>query len=142
MSYLLDTCLISEVVKKTPAKSVLAWLEQQDEQGLFLSVLTLGELQKGISKLSETAKRKKLTAWVNQDLRQRFQGRVLDITEEVAMIWGQLQGEAEKRGEKPPAIDSLIAATALVHNLTIVSRNGVDMEKCGASVLDVWGTSP
>ncbi len=138
MSYLLDTCLISEVVKKTPSKAVLAWLEQQDEQSLFLSVLTLGELQKGIAKLPESAKKKKLTAWVNRDLRQRFQGRFLDITEDVALLWGQVQAEAEQRGVKPPAIDSLIAATALAHNLTIVTRNGVDMEKCGACVLDVW----
>jgi predicted nucleic acid-binding protein len=130
--------LISEVVKKNPSESVIKWLEGQDEQTLFLSALTLGELPKGISKLPATKKRKALASWLENDLRQRFKRRILGITEEVALIWGRIQGETEKREERAPVIDSLIAATAIHHRLTIVTRNGTDMERCGAIVLNVW----
>ena len=90
MKYLLDTCLISELVKKEPNPAVVSWLDKQDEQKLFLSVLTLGELQKGISKLPGGAKKEELQAWVALDLVERFAGRILEIDLETALCWGRL----------------------------------------------------
>ena len=139
MKYLLDTCLISELVKKEPNPAVVSWLDEQEEQALLLSVLTLGELQKGISKLPDGAKKDELQAWVTIDLGERFSGRVIDIDQETALCWGKLQGEAERLGEKLPVMDSLIAATAAVHGLMVVTRNVKDMERCGGRVCNPWG---
>ena len=138
MKYLLDTCLISELVKKEPNSAVVNWLDEQDEQTLFLSVLNLGELQKGISKLSDGARKDVLQSWVVLDLIERFTGRILDIDMETALCWGRIQGEAEQAGVKLPVMDSLIAATAAAHGLMIVTRNVRDMEKCGVKVCNPW----
>ncbi|MDZ4184098.1 MAG: type II toxin-antitoxin system VapC family toxin [Desulfuromonadales bacterium] len=138
MKYLLDTCLISELVKKEPNPAVVSWLDEEDEQKLFLSVLNLGELQKGISKLPDGAKKDELQAWVALDLVERFAGRILDIDPETALSWGRLQREAEQAGEKLPVMDSLIAATAAAHSLVVVTRNVRDMERCQARVINPW----
>lgn len=138
MKYLLDTCLISELVKKEPNPAVVNWLDGQDEQKLFLSVLNLGELQKGISKLPDGAKKDELQAWVALDLVERFTGRILEVDLETALSWGRLQGEAEQAGEKLPVMDSLIAATAAAHGLVVVTRNAKDMGRCGARVCNPW----
>ena len=139
MKYLLDTCLISELVKKKPSPSVVRWLDEQDEQTLFLSVLNLGELQKGISKLTASAKKDELQDWVVLDLVERFTGRILEIDLETSLCWGRLQGEAEQFGQKLPVMDSLIAATALSHGLIVVTRNVRDIERCGVRVCNPWG---
>jgi toxin FitB len=139
VKYLLDTCLISELVKKEPNSAVLAWLDAQDEQSLFLSVLNLGELQKGVNKLADGAKKDVLHAWLRHELVERFSGRILAVDQETALCWGSLQGEAERKGEKLPVMDSLIAATAAVHGMLVVTRNTKDMERCGAQVFNPWG---
>jgi toxin FitB len=139
VKYLLDTCLISELVKKEPNPAVVSWLDEQDEQNLFLSVLTLGELQKGISKLPAGARRDELQAWVEHDLVERFTGRILDFDLETALFWGKLQGESEQKGERLPVMDSLIAATAMVHGLIVVTRNIKDIERCRVRVCNPWG---
>lgn len=138
MKYLLDTCLISELVKREPNPAVMSWLDEQDEQKLFLSVLNLGELQKGISKLPDGARKSELQAWVALDLVERFTGRILEIDLETALCWGRLQGEAEQAGVKLPVMDSLIAATANEHGLVVVTRNVRDIERCGATVCNPW----
>ncbi len=138
MKYLLDTCLISELVKKEPNPAVIAWLDEQDEQMLFLSVLNLGELQKGISKLAEGTKKSELQTWVESDLVERFSGRVLELNLETSLQWGRFQGEAERLGEKLPVMDSLIAATAAAHGLVVVTRNARDMERCRVPVCNPW----
>ena len=138
MKYLLDTCLISELVKKSPNASVLGWLDKQDEDQLYLSALTIGELQKGISKLADARKKEEFQIWLSSDLVSRFERRILNIDTEVAVRWGELIGEAERRGKRLPVIDSLIAATAAVHNLTVVTRNTGDLEKCAVRVLNPW----
>lgn len=139
MKYLLDTCLISELVKKEPNPAVVSWLDGQDEQTLRLSVLNLGELQKGISKLTDGVKKDQLQTWVSVNLAERFSGRILDLDLDTALCWGKLQGEAEQTGEKLPVMDSLIAATALAHGLVVVTRNVRDVERCGVSVCNPWG---
>ena len=138
MKFLLDTCLISELVKKEPNPAVVAWLDEQDEQKLFLSVLNLGELQKGISKLPDGAKKDELQAWVSLDLVERFTGRILEIDLETSLYWGKLQGESERAGEKLPVMDSLIAAIAAAHGLIVVTRNIRDIERCGVRVCNPW----
>lgn len=138
MKYLLDTCLISELVKKEPNPVVVSWLDEQDEQKLFLSVLNLGELQKGISKLPDGTKKDELQAWVALDLVERFTGRILDFDLDTSLCWGRLQGEAEQVGEKLPVMDSLIAATAAAHGLVVVTRNVRDIERCGVKVCNPW----
>jgi predicted nucleic acid-binding protein len=138
VKFLLDTCLISELVKKEPNAAVLNWLDERDEQTLFLSVLTLGELQKGISKLSTGVRKDDLQAWVEHDLIERFEGRILDLDLETALLWGKLQGEAELKGEKLPVMDSLIAATAIAYGLAVVTRNVKDIERCQARVFNPW----
>ena len=138
MKYLLDTCLISELVKKEPNPAVIVWLDKQDERKLFLSVLNLGELRKGISKLPDGTKKNELQAWVDQDLVERFSGRILELNLDTSLRWGQFQGEAERLGEKLPVMDSLIAATAVAHGLVVVTRNTRDLERCGAPLFNPW----
>jgi toxin FitB len=136
--YLLDTCVISEGTKKRPSRKVLTWLDVQDEMSLFLSVLTLGELYKGISKLPRSRRRDQLHHWVEHDLPRRFTGRILPVDQEVATRWGMITGEAEQAGHPIPVLDGLLAATARVAGMTLVTRNTPHMEHTGASVLDPW----
>ena len=138
MSLLLDTSVISELVKKTPHDGVLAWLSRQDEESLYLSVLTIGELEKGIVKLRVSARRDRLRSWVTRDLAARFADRVLPIDIPVATRWGALTGDAEKHGSPLPVIDSLIAATALEHGFSVVTRNIADFERCGVPCVNPW----
>jgi predicted nucleic acid-binding protein len=140
--YLLDTSLLSELVKRTPNPAVVAWVDAHDEDTLFISVITLGELQKGVSKLPASERKEELGSWLAQDLVQRFGRRILPIDSTVALAWGVLQGEAEQRGSKLPVVDSLIAATASVHNLTVVTRNVRDLQRCGVPVVDPWRPPP
>jgi predicted nucleic acid-binding protein len=138
MNYLLDTVLGSELVKRTPDPGVVAWVQARNEQTLFLSVVTLGELQKGISKLTDSARKAVLQSWLTHDLMQRFGKRILAVDGAVAITWGTLQGEAEQQGQKVPVLDCLIAATARVHDLAVVTRNVRDLERCGAQVINPW----
>lgn len=138
MRCLLDTCVISEFVKPRPNAAVLEWLDRCDETGLYLSVLTLGEIRKGVEKLPNTKRRRALHAWLDQDLTPRFDGRILDVTREVALAWGAIQGQSERSGSALPVIDALIAATALTYDLTVVTRNESDMGRSGALVFDPW----
>ncbi len=138
MTWLLDTCIVSELVKPAPNASVLAWLEGCEEASLYLSVITLGELEKGIARLTDSRRRSRLRAWVHRDLAQRFEGRLLPIDAAVAVRWGKLAGESEARGQPLPVIDSLIAATGLAHDLTVVTRNVADFERSGAHCFNPW----
>lgn len=138
MKYLLDTCLISELVKKEPHPSVIRWMDTGDESKMYLSVLTLGEIIKGINKLPKGDRREKLQSWVTNDLVQRFGARLLEIDAEISMAWGTMLGEAERLGEKLPVVDSLIAASANVHDLIVVTRNVKDMERCRTKVFNPW----
>ena len=138
MSWLLDTCVVSELVKPLPHKGVVSWMRDCDEAHVFLSVITLGELEKGIARVGDAARRAKLQKWVRRDVAERFQGRILAIDTAVATRWGALVGESESRGLSLPVIDSLIAAASLVHELTVVTRNVDDFTRCGARCLNPW----
>ena len=142
MKYLLDTCVISELVKKEPHPSVIRWMDAGEETKMYLSVLTLGELIKGITKLPDGERREKLQSWVSNDLAQRFGPRLLEIDAEISRAWGALLGEAERRGEKLPVVDSLIAVSANVHDLMVATRNVKDMERCQVKVFNPWESQP
>jgi predicted nucleic acid-binding protein len=142
MSYLLDTCCISELVKKNPNPDVEKWIASQDEQSMYLSVITFGELRKGIEKLPDSKKKKELSRWINEDLNKRFKNRIINITMDIANKWGEILATAEKQGRSLPAIDSLLAATALVNDLTIVTRNTQDMDGSGVDIINPWSEKP
>lgn len=138
--FLLDTSVISELVRAKPDARVTQWVDATDENLFFLSVLTLGEIRKGIAALPNAARRVSLEAWLETELRQRFGKRLLPIEEEVADRWGRLAGLARAKGKSLPVIDGLLAATALHHNLTFVSRNAKDVATTGVSTFDPWKT--
>jgi len=138
MKYLLDTCVISEIIKQKPSGKVTKWIKNEDETNFFISVLTIGELHKGIEKLSESKRKGKLHNWVENDLKERFWNKIIDIDIQVAMIWGKIQGMTERVGKPMLAIDSLIAATGITHHLTVVTRNTSDMKESGAVLLNPW----
>ena len=138
MKYLLDTCIISEMVKPKPERTVVEWLLDQNETDLYVSVLTFGELHRGIERLPGSRKKESLHAWVENDLKERFSNRTLDINIIVAKIWGRIQGVAEKKGKPMPVIDSLIAATGIAYGLIVVTRNGADTEQSGVALFNPW----
>ena len=142
MSYLIDTCCISELVKKKPDPNVVKWFADQDELSMFLSVITFGELRKEIEKLPDSKKKKELNRWVKEDLKHRFKNRILYINMEEVNKLGEILATVEKNGKPLPAIDSLIAATALVHDFSIVTRNTKDMEDSGVVVTNPWIYEP
>ena len=138
MKYLLDTCVVSELVKEEPHPAVIRWLDECDENAIYLSVITIGELMKGIAKLADGDRKETLQSWISNDLAVRFERRILEIDTEAAWAWGMMLGEAERRGEKLPVVDSLIAATANVHDLIVVTRNEQDMARCRVKVFNPW----
>jgi predicted nucleic acid-binding protein len=138
MKYLLDTCVISELVKTKPNKKVVSWITGNDEANFYLCSLTFGELYKGVSKLPDSKRKKKLYLWIEQDLKERFAEKILDIDLAVATTWGEIQGASESAGSPMPAIDGLIAATGLANDLTVVTRNTTDMLQSGVPLLNPW----
>lgn len=127
MSWLLDTCTISEYIRKSPAPEVIAWLDDQDETSLYLSVITLGEIEKGILKLrtADPRRSQKLTAWLGK-MEQRFAGRILSLDAAALHAWAQLAAQSELAGRPLPVMDGLLMATAQCHGLTVVTRNVQD----------------
>lgn len=136
--YLLDTCVFSELIKKEPLPSVTEWILKNDEELFYISALTFGEIKKGIEKMSDSSRKKKIETWFQDFLIPRFWKRILVIDGPVANIWGQLIAKAEMKGRVLPAIDSLIAATAITHHLHIVTRNTKDIEGLDISIVNPW----
>ena len=136
--FLLDTNIISELVKPKPEANVTEWVENTDESLLYLSVLTFGEIRRGIAALPQSRRRATLEAWLDKDLRARFEGRILIIDQEVADRWGLLTAAARNSGIVLPVIDGLLAATALEHNLTLVTRDTGQIPSMGVAVFNPW----
>ena len=137
-AYLLDTNCISELVRAEPDPGVMTWLEAADEALLYLSVLTMGEIRKGIAGLSQGKRRTRLETWLEVELRARFASRILPVDAAVADRWGLLAAGARSEGKSLSTIDGLLAATALQHNLTIVSRNVSGLANVRVQVLNPW----
>jgi toxin FitB len=135
VSYLVDTNVISELVRPHPDRAVLAWFEGLPDELLHVSVLTLGEIRKGIEKLQDGKRKEALRTWLEYDIREWFGSRILPIDAPVADRWGRLLASA---GRTVPTIDSLLAATALQHDLRLVTRNTMDFNYPGLEVIDPW----
>ncbi len=137
MSFLLDTCTISEPKQKQPNEKILQWLDSQDESKLYLSVLTVGEIRKGITRLESSKKKAELEKWLEK-LRTRFSLRILALSERTFLVWGKMYGEFEKKGIVRPAFDSLLEATALEHDLIFVTRNVKNFQHSSVTILNPW----
>lgn len=135
MSYLLDTNVLSETVRRKPNLRVISWLDQIPGESLFVSVLTLGEIRKGVESLVDRKRREKLRVWLEFELFAWFESRVLTVDFSVADRWGRLLAEVRR---PVPTIDSLLAATALRHELRLVTRNAGDFSYPGLDVISPW----
>lgn len=138
--FLLDTNCISEVVRPRPDRRVVDWLDDTDERLLYLSVLTLGEIRKGVAGLAPGKRRAQLETWLETDLLTRFAERILPIDIVVANRWGLLTAEARRKGRSISSIDALLAATCLHHELTLVTRNVIDFVETHVKLLNLWET--
>ena len=138
MNFLLDTNGVSEWVKPVPDPGLATWLATVDEDRVYLSVVTLAELRHGVERLADGRRRERLEVWLNQELADRFGGRVLMVDGAIADAWGRLVARAEAAGQRLSVIDGFIAATAHIHELTLVTRNVRDFTTTGVSVLNPW----
>ena len=134
--HLVDTNVLSELTRERPDPQVVTFLSKLDKDGTFLSVMTIGEIAKGIAGLALSQRRTVLQGWLDRDLRSWFAGRILSVTEEVAELWGRLAANSKQRGTPLAVVDGLIAATALHHSHILVTRNVKDFEQAGVQVLN------
>lgn len=135
MSYLIDTNVLSELRRREPDIRVQHWFADRSNNSLYLSVLTLGELRKGIAKMPASPRQEALLSWLEAELPRFFFGRILPVDALVADTWGQITAQTSR---PLPAIDSLLAATAMTHRLTLVTRNVRDFQWPGLSVVNPW----
>ncbi len=142
MSWLLDTNVLSELHRLKPNARVRAWVDAQVESDLFISAICLAELQRGAVLLPDSPKRRSLLAWIHNDLVFRFAGRILPIDERVAFVWGNMVSAQQMKGRGLPVLDSLLAATALAHQLTLTTRNTADVKGLGVDLLNPWTDIP
>ncbi len=139
MTYLLDTCVLSELVARQPNERVVAWFKAARATQMYISAITIGEIKRGIEKLSDDAHRKQsLNEWLEEDLLIRFQGRILVLDTPVMLEWGRLVAGFERRGRKLPSPDSFIAAQALYHRYDLVTRNVKDFLDTGIVIFNPW----
>ena len=138
MTYLLDTVVLSNPFLPRPNEAAMSWVEEQADLEMFTSAVCFGELWSGFAGFPDGARRERLEQWLREAERGRTSVRILPVDVEVAMRWGAIVHQLASVGQRPPVADSLIAATALVHNLTVVTRNTRDFERCGVPVLDPW----
>jgi len=136
--FLLDTNVISELVRPNPSPKVVSWLDSVDEDLIYLSVLTLGEIRSGIATLASAKRRTQLEAWLESDVYIRFGARILDIDRSVADRWGMLLAQSKTSGRPLPVVDGLLIATAIDHNLTFVSRDTSGAKATAVSAFNPW----
>ena len=138
MRFLLDTCVISELVAKRPDPGVVQWIDDIGEEKVYLSAITIGEIRKGIEKLPDSRRKGALTEWLEDDLLTRFRNKILPIDIGVMLVWGELTAKLEVQGRKMPAMDSLIAAVALSEKLNLVTRNEDDFKHVDIPITISW----
>lgn len=138
MSYLLDTNVISEPLKRAPEPAVVAWLASADETSLYLSTTTLAEIRQGIERLAPGRARRAMERWLSEDLIERFAGRLIAVDIPVSQTWGEITARRIAAGRAMPVMDAFIAATAAVYGLTLVTRNTRDFEALGLDLLNPW----
>jgi toxin FitB len=136
--YLVDTNIPSEFTRDQPEARVVQFIREAGQENLFLSVMALGEIRKGIDLLPISQKRTGLQDWLDIDVRAWFAGRILPVTEVIAERWGQLAAAAQKQGVTLAVVDGVIAATALEHDLTLVTRNTRHFTTLGVTLINPW----
>ena len=138
MNYLLDTCVLSEFTRRQPDQRVMDWLNAIDEEKLFLSVITIGEIQRGIERLPDSHRKTELLVWMNNGLLKRFATRMIEIDAPTMFLWGSLTARLEASGQPMGVMDSLILASALQNNLIVTTRNVSDLLPSGVQVVNPW----
>ena len=138
MNWLFDTCVLSETINTRASQKVLNWIGEISEETIHISILTIGELYKGFHMAADMRKAEKIKNWLEVDVYARFQKRILCVDKDVVAAWGELCAEAEIKGRPRALIDSLVAATARVHHLTVVTRNVSDFQFTGVPVFNPW----
>lgn len=138
MNYLLDTCLLSEFTRRKPETRVIAWLDSIEEERLFISAITIGEIQRGIERMPKSHRKTELLVWMNTTLLARFAGRIIPVDAATMFLWGSLVERLEAIGQPIGVMDSLILASALQNNLIIATRNAADFLPGGAQVINPW----
>lgn len=138
MAYLLDTCTISEMVSVKPNAKVLRWFECQTEKTLYLSIITIGEIEKGIYGLAHSKRRLRLETWLLDELAPSFQNRLLGIDRKLMTAWAKMIAELKTKGMNRQSFDSVIEATALHHQLILVTRNVKNFQNSQVTILNPW----
>ncbi|MBM3181678.1 MAG: type II toxin-antitoxin system VapC family toxin [Chloroflexi bacterium] len=138
MSFLLDTCVLSEALSKKPDPNVLGFVDDLDSDDVYLSVITIGELFKGIEKLPNSRRKNELHEWFNDELLIRYDGKILPLDTRILMTWGTLIARLGSDGYTMPAVDSFIAATAITYELVLITRNIGDFERSGIEIINPW----
>jgi predicted nucleic acid-binding protein len=138
--FLVDTNFPSELVRSRPDPKVEKWLDAQDLSTLFISVVSFGELRRGMVLMSPRRRRTELESWIEDDLSILFSGRILSVTRSIAERWGELDAKRQVAGRPLNVADGMIAATALEHDLTVVTRNVKDFDLLGVTIFDPWQT--
>ena len=138
MNFLLDTNVVSEWAKPRPDPGVVTWLAEIDEDRVFISVVTLAELQYGIERMPRGNRRTRLSRWLQDELPLRFEGRLLLINEAVAETWGKTVARCEMMGRPIGVMDAFVASIANVHSLKLVTRNGPDFESIVPDIINPW----
>jgi len=138
MNYLLNTCVLSEFTRRQPNQSVIDWLDSIEEEKLFISVITVGEIQRGIERLPDSHRKTELLVWMNNGLLQRFAARMVVIDTPTMFMWGSLTARMEAAGQPMAVMDSLIAASAMQNNLILATRNVSDFLPSGVQVINPW----
>ena len=138
MSFLLDTNAISELIRPRPDRGLVDWLAGVDEDQVFLSVVTLAELRYGIARLPVGRRKRRLQEWLQRDLMERFEGRILPVDEDIALVWGDVTAECAAAGHPIQAMDALIAATARVYALELITRDDGDFEAVRITARNPW----
>jgi toxin FitB len=138
LPYLLDTCVISEFIKPHPEPKVVDWLNTTDPEQVFLSAVTIGEIQFGISNRPPSNRRTELEIWLNESLFPQFTNRILTLDADIFLTWGQMTAQQRQQGKPMSVMDSLIAAVALQHRMVLVTRNISDFSATGLSLLNPW----
>ena len=138
MKYLLDTCVVSEFTKKEPDKRVITFLDTINPEIVYMSVITIGEIQRGIASLADPDKQAHLRTWLHSDLIETFGQNILPVDMETMFAWGDMTARVRKQGAPLPVIDSLLAAVCLSKRLALVTRNVKDFDAAGCACINPW----
>jgi toxin FitB len=138
VNYLIDTCVISELVKDSPDANVLEYINNLIDSDVMISVITIGELKNGISNLAKGKRRSKLEKWLNEEMLVRFDGRILNIDTDIMLVWGELVSTLSSVGRPMPIMDSLLAAQCKRYELKLITRNTKDFDNTGIKLINPW----